>query len=196
MLRHAMPYQLFYERSTLCLLLDQLTRGSELHLHFDLLKAASIAYQSFADEVDRAIIFVFKAEVVVHIHTAFDDLTTAIAFYVEGVIIFISFGGCAAEKFFKEAHGICSLYIIAEVHFVCANYCTARQIYFGDVVLIERMIYHEQSIVILKRVAQHTIYIWYQFCWAVAANICNAYRYFVFIIQNSVLVCICFRKDV
>src|SRR5688572_5698029 len=192
MLRHAMPRQLFYERSTLCLLLDQLTRGSELHLHFDLLKAATIAYQSLADEVDRAIIFVFKAEVVIHIHPAFDDLTTAIAFYVEGVIIFISFGGCATEKFFKEAHVICSLYILAKVHFVRANYCTAWQIYLGDVVLIERMIYHEQSI-ILKRIAQHTVYIWNQFCRTVAANICNAYRYFVFIIQNSVLVCICFR---
>jgi hypothetical protein len=102
-------YGLFNELSTLCLLLDQSTFGRELHFHFDLLETSIVPYQSFADQVEGSVTFIFKAEVIVQIHAAFDDLAAAIAFYFESIVSLFGFGRFAAEKFFEKAHNILSL---------------------------------------------------------------------------------------
>src|SRR5919197_2037265 len=96
---------LFHEFSSLGLLFDQLTIGGEFHFHFDLLKTAVITYQSLADDVIAFVIFIFKAKVVAQVDATLDDLTTAIAFYVEGVVSFFRFGRTAtAKEVFEEAH--------------------------------------------------------------------------------------------
>ena len=100
----SIDHTLFYKCSTLCLLLDQFTRGREFQFHFNLLKASVASHQSLASKVHIAIVFIFKAEVVVQVHAAFDDLAAAIAFYLKDVISFFGFGGCAAKEIFEEAH--------------------------------------------------------------------------------------------
>ena len=86
------------------LLLDELTVGSEAHFHFDLLETAVVADQSLADEIDRFVTFVVKAEVIVQVDAAFDDLTAAVALHVEDVIALIRLGIQAAKEIFEEAH--------------------------------------------------------------------------------------------
>jgi hypothetical protein len=101
----AMTITLFRECSALSLLLDQCTLGVELHLHFDALETAifTVSDQSFADKI--VIAFIAETEIVVQVHAAFDDLTAAIAFYVEDVVSFCGFGEpAAAEDVFEETH--------------------------------------------------------------------------------------------
>jgi hypothetical protein len=100
----SMFYRLLYELSTLDLLFDQLTRGCEFHFHFDLLETAVVPDQSLANQIESFIPFIFKAEVIIQVHAAFDDLATAITFDLEGVVSFFGFGGSAAEEVFEEAH--------------------------------------------------------------------------------------------
>ena len=95
---------LIYEFATLGLLLDQLALGCEFHFHFDLLETSVISNESFPNQVKGAVTFIFKAEVVVQVHAALDDLATAITFHVECVISFFGFGGTTTEKIFEEAH--------------------------------------------------------------------------------------------
>ena len=99
-----MTITLINKLSALCLSFDQLTCGREFHFHFDLLKASVGSNESFADKVDGAVTFIFKAEVVVQVHPAFDDLAAAITFHFERVVSFFWFGGRAAEEIFEEAH--------------------------------------------------------------------------------------------
>jgi hypothetical protein len=70
------------------------------------LEAASAAHYSLAADVDLAVIFIFDAQVVVEVDTAFDDLAAAIAFDFEGVIVLFRFGGRTAEEVFEKAHDI------------------------------------------------------------------------------------------
>ena len=50
------------------------------------------AHQSFADNISGAGVAVeFGAEVIIQIHAPLDDLATAIAFDIEGVIMFFGF---------------------------------------------------------------------------------------------------------
>ena len=79
------------------LLLDQFTVGREFHFHFDLLETAIVADQSFVDEVDCVVAVIVQAEIVIEVDAAFDDLSAAVAFYVEDVIAFLGLGGTPLE---------------------------------------------------------------------------------------------------
>jgi hypothetical protein len=74
-----------------------------------LLETPVVPDQSLADQVKRALTFVFEAEVVVQVHAAFDDLATAITFHFECIVSFFGFGGRAPEEIFEEAHIILSM---------------------------------------------------------------------------------------
>jgi len=78
--------------------------GGELYFHFDALEAAIVTYQSFTDKI--AVPSSLRPEIVVQVHAPCDDLTAAIAFYVEYIVSFFRFGGPTAEEIFEEAHGM------------------------------------------------------------------------------------------
>ena len=100
---------LLHKLSTLCLLLDQRAFGREFQFHFDLLETTVIADQSFTDDVESAVVFIFQAEVVVQVDAALDNLATAIAFYIKGIVTFLGFGRGSAKKILEEAHVILSV---------------------------------------------------------------------------------------
>src|SRR5690348_10754825 len=88
------------------LLLDQCPGRGKLHCHFDLLEAAIVSDQSFADEIDRAVPFIIQAEIVVQVHAPFDDLAAAITFHMEGVVALFRFGSPTTEDFFEKTHSV------------------------------------------------------------------------------------------
>src|SRR5215208_453429 len=90
--------------STLCLLLDQRPFRREFQFHLNLLEATVIADQSFTDDVESTVVFIFQAEVVIQINATLDNLAAAIAFYIKGVVSFFGFGRCAAKEILEEAH--------------------------------------------------------------------------------------------
>jgi len=103
-----MVHGLFNEFSALYLLFDQFTRGREFHFYFDLLETPVVPDQSFADQVNCGVPLIFKAEVIVQVHPAFNDLTAAIAFNFEHMVSLFRFGRTTAEEVFEEAHIILS----------------------------------------------------------------------------------------
>src|SRR5215216_962340 len=96
-------FNLLHKRPAVDIFLDQFPCGSELHFHFDLLETAVCSYQTLADEI--RVSFIGKAEIVIQVHTAFDDLATALAFDLEDIKPFFRFGRCSTKEVFEEAHG-------------------------------------------------------------------------------------------
>jgi hypothetical protein len=68
------------------------------------LETPVVSNESFADQVKGTVAFIFKAEIVVQVHAALDDLAAAITFHFEGIVSFFRFGGSPAEEIFEEAH--------------------------------------------------------------------------------------------